>query len=38
MRLRNLFEKEVFVRLSEVHTAFICITRWPALEDKTDHH
>jgi hypothetical protein len=31
MRLRNLFEKEVFVRLSEDHTAFICTTRWPWL-------
>ena len=31
MRLRNLFEKEVFVRLSDDHTAFICTTRWPWL-------
>jgi hypothetical protein len=31
MTLRTLFEKQVFVRLSEDHTAFICTTRWPLL-------
>ena len=31
MTLRTLFEKQVFVRLSEDHTAFICTTKWPLL-------
>lgn len=31
MTLRTLFEKQVFVRLSEDHTAFICTRRWPLL-------
>ncbi len=31
MTLRTLFEKQVLVRLSEDHTAFICTTRWPLL-------
>jgi hypothetical protein len=31
MTLRSLFEKQVFVRLSEDHTAFICTTKWPLL-------
>lgn len=31
MTLRTLFEKQVFVRLSQDHTAFICTTKWPLL-------
>jgi len=31
MTLSTLFEKQVFVRLSEDHTAFICTTKWPLL-------
>jgi hypothetical protein len=31
MKLRILFEKKVFVRLSEDHSAFICTTKWPFL-------
>jgi len=31
MTLSTLFEKRVFVRLSEDHTAFICTTKWPLL-------
>jgi hypothetical protein len=31
MKLRILFEKQVFVRLSEDHSAFICTTQWPLL-------
>jgi len=31
MTLRTLFEKQVFVRLTEDHTAFICTTKWPLL-------
>jgi hypothetical protein len=31
MKLRTLFEKRVFVRLSEDHSAFICTTKWPLL-------
>ena len=31
MTLRTLFEKQVFVRLSDDHTAFICTTKWPLL-------
>lgn len=31
MKLRILFEKQVFVRLSEDHGAFICTTQWPLL-------
>ena len=29
MTLRTWFEKQVFVRLTEDHTAFICTTKWP---------
>jgi hypothetical protein len=28
MTLRTLFEKQVLVRFSEDHTAFICTTKW----------
>ena len=28
MTLRTWFEKQVFVRLNEDHTAFICTTKW----------
>jgi len=28
MTFRTWFEKQVFVRLSEDHTAFICTTKW----------
>ncbi len=31
MTLSTLFEKQVFVRLTEDHTAFICTTKWPLL-------
>jgi hypothetical protein len=31
MTLRTLFEKQIFVRLNEDHTAFICTTKWPLL-------
>ena len=31
MTLSTLFEKQVFVRLSEDQTAFICTTKWPLL-------
>ena len=31
MKLRILIEKQVFVRLSEDHSAFICTTQWPLL-------
>jgi len=31
MKLKILFEKQVFVRLSEDHSAFICTTQWPLL-------
>ena len=31
MTLRTLFEKQVFVRLTEDQTAFICTTKWPLL-------
>jgi hypothetical protein len=31
MKLRLLFEKQVFVRLSQDHSAFICTTKWPVL-------
>ena len=31
MTLSTLFEKQVFVRLSEDRTAFICTTKWPLL-------
>jgi hypothetical protein len=31
MTLSTLFEKQVFVRLTEDHTAFICTTKWPFL-------
>ena len=31
MKLRILFEKQVFVRLSEDHSAFVCTTQWPLL-------
>ncbi len=31
MKLRTLFEKQVFVRLSEDQTGFICTTKWPLL-------
>ena len=31
MTLRTLFEKQVFVRLTEDRTAFICTTKWPLL-------
>ena len=29
MTFRTWFEKQVFVRLTEDHTAFICTTKWP---------
>jgi hypothetical protein len=29
MTLTTLLEREVDVRLSEAHTAFICTTKWP---------
>ena len=29
MTLRTWFEKRVFVRLTEDHTAIICTTKWP---------
>lgn len=35
MKLRIRFEKEVFVRLSEDHSAFICTTKWPWLSRAT---
>jgi hypothetical protein len=31
MTLRALFQNQVFVRLSEDHTAFICTAKWPLL-------
>jgi hypothetical protein len=31
MTLRSVFEKQVFVRLTEDHAAFICTARWPLL-------
>ncbi len=31
MKLRTLFEKQVFVRLSEDQTGFFCTTKWPLL-------
>jgi len=31
MKLRTLFEKQVFVRLSEDHATFICTTKWQLL-------
>src|SRR5271157_2465059 len=31
MTLRTLFEKQVFVRLTEDHAAFVCTTKWPLL-------
>ena len=31
MTLRSLFEKQIFVRLTEDHAAFICTTKWPLL-------
>ena len=31
MKLRILFEKQVFVRLSQDHSALICTTQWPLL-------
>ena len=45
MTLRTLFEKQIFVRLNEDHTAFICTTKWPLLSkinrvsvDGAGHH
>jgi hypothetical protein len=31
MTLRTWFTKQVFIRLTEDHTAFICTTKWPLL-------
>jgi hypothetical protein len=31
MTLRTLFEKQVFIRLSDEQTAFVCTTKWPLL-------
>ncbi len=28
---RTWFEKQVFVRLTDDHTAFVCTTKWPLL-------
>jgi hypothetical protein len=31
MTLRTLFEKQVFIRLDDTHTAVVCTTKWPLL-------
>ncbi len=31
MNIRTLFEKQVFVRLTDDQTGFICTVRWPLL-------
>ena len=31
MTLRTLFEKQVFIRLTDDQTAFICTAKWPLL-------
>jgi len=31
MKLRSLFEKQIFIRLTDDRTAFICTAKWPLL-------
>jgi hypothetical protein len=35
MTLRSLFEKQIFIWLTDDRTAFICTAKWPPLKNQT---